>query len=129
MEACIQVGQGDDEPVAHKCDEVEKEEKSEQSHSDLRLSGEAKEDELGHRAAVLLAEALHGDLPIQEALLSHFQASRFQGTRLKTRLQANKVLFQQEERGGLGTEKLSEAKSKRGWDDIFVLSFRDEEEK
>ena len=65
VEVCIQIDQGDDESIAQNGDKVEKKEEREQSHSDLRLTGEAKEDELRDRAVVLLAKAVHGGLPIR----------------------------------------------------------------
>ena len=50
----------------------EDKEKHEQSHSDLRLTGEAKEDELRYGTVVLLAKALHGGLPIKETKTNLF---------------------------------------------------------
>lgn len=59
VEVGVQVDQGDNEPIAHKCREVEEKEDIEENYIDLEVPGEAQKDELCYRAVVLQGETLH----------------------------------------------------------------------
>lgn len=46
METGVQVDQGNNEPIAHKCREVEEEEDIEEDYIKLEIPGETQKDEL-----------------------------------------------------------------------------------
>lgn len=59
VEARVQLDQGDNEPIAHECGKVEKEEDVEEDYISLGIPGESQKDKLRHRAVVHPGEVLH----------------------------------------------------------------------